>query len=131
MNAGESRRALTPIIGAGRLRPAMNGVASSVTTNDLMGVLVNNSKPFLGLAPSSDAQACADLLSEALELAREGKITSVGIVVCMDGGIGTVMAGKQGADLNIGCDDLKAKIHAAIFVDGNVAAKRSSIMRVR
>jgi uncharacterized protein YaiI (UPF0178 family) len=77
-------------------------------------------------------QACVDLLTDALEEAIAGRISSVAIVVCMDDGIATVMAGKNGTALNIGCDDLKQKIHAAMFIDGNVAApKRSAIVRAR
>ena len=76
-------------------------------------------------------QGCIDLLSDALEEAMKGRITSVAIVVCMDNGIATVMAGKNGGALNIGCDDLKKKIHAAMFEDGNVASKKSNIVRVR
>jgi hypothetical protein len=78
--------------------------------------------PLIGLGkPARRAQqACVDLLSDALEEALKGRITSAAIVVCMDDGIGTVMAGKNGGALNIGCDDLKLKIHAAMFEDGNV-----------
>lgn len=76
-------------------------------------------------------QACADLLADALEEAMRGRIKSVAVVVCMDDGIATVMAGKDGAALNIGCDDLKKKIHAAMFEDGNMARKKSAIVRAR
>ena len=77
-------------------------------------------------------QACVDVLTDALEEAVKGRINSVALVVCMDGGIATVMAGKNGGALNIGCDDLKHKIHAAMFEDGNVAGKkRSQIVRAR
>ena len=43
------------------------------------------------------------------------------------------MAGKNGGALNIGCDNLKRKIHAAMFEDGNVAgkAKKPHILRVK
>jgi hypothetical protein len=75
-------------------------------------------------------QACVDVLTDALEEAIKGRISSVALVVCMDDGIGTTMAGMNGLALNIGCDDLKKKIHEAIFIDGNVASKRkSSILR--
>lgn len=76
-------------------------------------------------------QACVELLADALEEATKGKIKSVAIVVCMDEGMATVMAGKDGAALNIGCDDLKKKIHAAMFEEGNMARKRSAIVRAR
>ena len=82
----------------------------------------------LGL--SADQQSCVDLLSDALEEALKGRISSIAIVVCMDDGIATVMAGKNGGALNVGCDDLKHKIHAAMFVDGNVAGKKASVIRV-
>lgn len=75
-------------------------------------------------------EACIELLSDALEEASKGRISSVAIVVCMDDGLATVMAGHQGAALNIGCDDLKRKIHAAMFEDGNTkSAKKSQILR--
>ena len=74
-------------------------------------------------------RACVDLLEEALEQARDGKIDAVGIVVCMKGGFASVMAGKRAGDLNLGCDDLKRKILDAV-TGGNVA-KPSSILKVR
>ena len=94
---------------------------------------VNGSSGVLRAANTLDdmQQACVDLLSDALEEATKGRINSVAIVVCMDGGIATVMAGRNGGALNIGCDDLKKKIHAAMFEDGNVAQKKSSILQVR
>lgn len=76
-------------------------------------------------------QACVDMLTDALEEAVKGRISSVALVVCMDDGIATVMAGKNGGALNVGCDDLKKKIHAAMFEDGNVAGKRAKILRGR
>lgn len=93
---------------------------------------INGSPPaFASL--TCEQQACVDLLTDALEEAMKGRISSVAIVVCMDDGIATVMAGKNGGALNIGCDDLKRKIHAAMFEDGNVARKKtekSNILRV-
>ena len=93
-----------------------------------------NNHTLIGLGkPSLDPmqQGCVDLLTDALDEALKGRITSLAMVVCMDDGIATVMAGKNGGALNIGCDDLKMKIHAAMFDDGNVAAKRSKIVRAR
>jgi uncharacterized protein YaiI (UPF0178 family) len=91
----------------------------------------NGSSVILPARPPLDEsrQSCIDLLADALDEATKGKIKSVAIVVCMDDGLATVMAGKDGAALNIGCDDLKKKIHAAMFEDGNVGRKRSAIMR--
>ena len=76
-------------------------------------------------------QSCLELLADALEEATKGRITSVALVVCMDEGIATVIAGKNGAALNLGCDDLKKKIHAAMFEDGNMGQKKSSIIRAK
>lgn len=77
-------------------------------------------------------QSCVDVLSDALEEALKGRISSLALVVCMDGGIATVMAGKNGGALNIGCDDLKHKIHASMFEDGNLARRaKPSILKVR
>lgn len=93
---------------------------------------MNNGATIIGARPKLDEyqQNCIDLLSDALENAVAGRISSVAMVVCMDDGIATVMAGKNGSALNIGCDDLKMKIHAAMFDDGNVAGK-SKIVRAR
>jgi hypothetical protein len=74
-------------------------------------------------------QDCVSLLTDALEEAVKGNITSLCMVLCMNEGIATVMAGKNGTALNIGCDDLKHKIHASMFHDGNMARKKSSILR--
>lgn len=93
-----------------------------------------NGSSILSVAPpvlDGMQQACVDLLSDALEEAVKGRISAVAIVVCMDEGIATVMAGKNGAALNIGCDDLKHKIHAAMFDDGNVAGRKAKILRAR
>lgn len=78
-------------------------------------------------------QNCVDVLSEALEVALAGRISSVALVVCMDDGIATVMAGTNGGALNIGCDDLKLKIHAEMFGGNTKAAAKSkpSIIQVR
>jgi hypothetical protein len=72
-------------------------------------------------------QACVDLLEEALGEAKRGMIHTVGIVACMKSGYGSVMAGSQAADLNLGCDSLKKKILAAVEDDGN----RARVARVR
>lgn len=92
-----------------------------------------NGSHIIGSAPvlPPHNQACVDLLTDALEEALKGRISSLALVVCMDDGIATVMAGGNGGALNIGCDDLKRKIHAAMFEDGNVAKKKSNVLRVR
>lgn len=84
-------------------------------------------KPILlSSSPLTDDQlACVDLLSEALEQAKAGVISSVGIAVCMNKGYATVMAGSQAADLNLACDLLKKKILDAVEHAG------SKIMRAK
>ena len=59
---------------------------------------------------SEDQIAVVDVLKEALAQALEGHITSVGIVACMKTGYATEVAGRQAADLNLGCDSLKRRI---------------------
>lgn len=81
---------------------------------------------------TEEQQASVDLLRESLLEAEAGNVTSVGIAVCMKGGFASVMAGYQAADLNLACDDLKAKILAAVTA-GNVRkpVNKSSIIRVK
>jgi hypothetical protein len=78
---------------------------------------------------SESQQACVDLLREALAEAEKGNVTTIGILLCMGNGFASVMAGTQAADLNLGCDDLKFKIHAAV-TEGNVK-RASKIIRAR
>lgn len=94
---------------------------------------VNGTVPLISATPPLDdmRKACVELLADALDEATKGRISSVAIVVCMDDGIATNMAGVNGMALNLGCDDLKKKIHAEIFEGGNVARKKSAIMRAR
>ena len=73
-----------------------------------------NATPRLKLGLTEDQKAVVDLLKEALAQALEGSVTSIGIVVCMKTGYATVMAGRQAADLNLGCDELKRKILIAV-----------------
>ena len=81
-------------------------------------------------APLTENQAaCVELIHQALEMAEEGKVESVCMVVCMPNGWATVMAGARAGDLNLGCDDIKAKILAEV-TGGNVKP-RSNIIKVR
>lgn len=76
-----------------------------------------NAKPHLiGLTPklTEDQKAVIEIAKETLAQALEGQISSIGIVACMKSGYATVMAGRQAADLNMGCDSLKAKILNAV-----------------
>lgn len=65
-------------------------------------------------ALTDDQTAIVALLTETLEQAMEGNFSTIGIVVCMKDGFASVMSGRQAADLNLACDDLKYKIHKAV-----------------
>jgi hypothetical protein len=71
-------------------------------------------KPILipgGAIGLSEAQQnCVDILREALEQAEMGKIYSIGIILCMHEGYAATIGGSKAAELNLGCDSLKAKI---------------------
>ena len=81
----------------------------------------------IGIKPklNEDQVAVVDVCKELLAQALEGQITSVGIVACMGSGYATVMAGRQAADLNLGCDSLKMKILDAVEAAGAQKMKRS------
>ena len=51
-----------------------------------------------------------DMIKELLALCLEGKITTVGIVGCREDGFFSAMRGRQAADLNLACDELKKRI---------------------
>jgi hypothetical protein len=75
--------------------------------------IINHSQPkIIGAKPrlSEDQVAVVELLKEALAQALAGDISSIGIIVCMKNGYAHVMAGRQAADLNLGCDSLKLAI---------------------
>lgn len=80
--------------------------------------------------PLTEDQAyCASLLREALELADAGKVNSLCMVVCMEGGFATVMGGRRGADLHVGCHDIQSKILAEL-TGGNMARKPAAGSRI-
>lgn len=72
-----------------------------------------------------DQIACIDLLKETLAVALEGRIDTIGVVACMEGGYAHVMAGSQAANLNLGCDSLKHAIRDEVE-SGNVRRKAPS-----
>lgn len=84
----------------------------------------------IGQKLDEDQVAIVDLLKEALAQALEGNIKTIGIAVCMESGFATVMAGRDAGSLNLACDDLKYKIHAAV-TEGTEErqTRRSSIIR--
>src|SRR5690242_11999052 len=63
---------------------------------------------------NEDQVAIVDILKETLAQALEGNFTTIGIVVCMEQGFASVMSGRDAGSLNLACDDLKYKIHAAV-----------------
>jgi hypothetical protein len=79
----------------------------------MKGLSVSKSR-IIGAPVSEDQSAIIDLLKETLAQALEGNIKTVGVVACLEGGFATVMAGRQAADLNLGCDELKRKILLAV-----------------
>ena len=75
-----------------------------------------NNVPIIGQAALDEYQvACVDLLKEALAQALEGNVHGLALVLCMNGGWATNIAGNRPGDLNLGCDDLKAKILDAVL----------------
>ncbi len=84
----------------------------------------------IGSKLTEDQIAIVDLLKETLAQALEGNFNTIGIVVCMKDGFASVMSGSQAADLNLACDDLKYKIHAAV-TSGTAerTSRRGSILK--
>ena len=71
-----------------------------------------------------------DMVKELLALCLEGKITTIGIVGCREAGFFSAMRGRQAADLNLACDELKKRILDEVL-DGTTErnTRRSSILR--
>ena len=88
--------------------------------------IMNNKSSLIGITPklTQDQVAVVELLKEALAQALAGEISSIGIVACMKNGYATVMGGRQAADLNMGCDSLKAKILTAVETAGEETIRR-------
>lgn len=71
-----------------------------------------------------------DMVKELLALCLEGQISTIGIVGCKPEGFFVAMRGRQAADLNLACDDLKADILAEVKRGTQErASRRSSIIR--
>ena len=83
-----------------------------------------------GVVLTQDQIEIVDILKETLAQALEGNFKSIGIVVCMADGFASVMCGRQAADLNLACDDLKRKILIAV-TEGTAErqSRQSSILR--
>ena len=74
---------------------------------------------------TEDQKAVIDICKETLAQALEGDITSIGIVACMSTGYGCVMAGRQAADLYLGCGSLQKKILGAVEDEGDRLLNRT------
>lgn len=81
--------------------------------------------------PLTDNQlAVIALLQEALEQAQQGEIHTIGVIACMEGGFGAVMAGSRAGDLHLGCSYLQAKILAAVTdPEANKPAARVKLIK--
>jgi hypothetical protein len=93
-------------------------VMSTLYGTNGAGSKIIGAKPKL----SEDQIAVIELCKETLAQALAGEITSVGIVACMKGGYAHVMAGRQAADLNMGCDSLKLAILETVEKAGSQKA---------
>jgi len=83
---------------------------------------------------TEDQVQIVEILKETLAQALEGRINTIGIIACMDGGFASVMGGSNAGGLNLGCDELKAKILDAVIGSGNKqiqAAIASKIIKPR
>lgn len=89
------------------------------------------SKPrILGAPMGEDQVAIIDALKDALALAIEGKIRTIGVLVCFEEGFASGMAGHDAGALNLACDDLKYKIHKAVTAGSDERqSRRSSIIK--
>lgn len=71
-----------------------------------------------------------DMIKELLAIALEGKITTIGIVGCREEGFFSAMRGRQAADLNLACDELKKRILDEVLdTTTERQTRRSSILR--
>lgn len=89
-------------------------------------------KPTLITPPSpltQDQVDIVDMVKELLALCLEGQITTIGIVGCKQDGFFCAMRGRQAADLNLACDDLKADILAEVKKTSSERQSRRSIIR--
>ncbi len=79
---------------------------------------------------SEDQIDIVDMIKELLALCLEGKISTIGIVGCREDGFFTAMRGRQAADLNLACDELKKRILDEVL-DGTAErqTRRSAILR--
>lgn len=78
---------------------------------------------------SPDQIEIVDMIKELLALCLEGQITTIGIVGCREAGFFSAMRGRQAADLNLACDELKKRILDEVLDTTAERNTRSSILR--
>ena len=83
-----------------------------------------------GSALNQDQIEIVDALKEALAMALEGQIHTMGIVLCLEDGSATLMGGRNAAALNIGVDHLKAKILSATFDAGAKVVEKANVSKI-
>lgn len=76
--------------------------------------LINGGTILRASGLSESQEACVEILEQALDLAREGKIEAVAVVTCMKDGFASASAGRRAGDLHLGCADLQRKILDAV-----------------
>jgi hypothetical protein len=65
-------------------------------------------------ALNPDSQACVDLLEQVLAQAKNGSVTTVGVVACGPVDFGANIAGPNAQGVYLGIGVLRAKIEAAV-----------------
>lgn len=79
---------------------------------------------------TQDQMDIIDMVKELLALCLEGQIMTVGIIGCRQEGFFTAMRGRQAADLNLACDELKSEILAEVKkTSAERNSRRPSIIR--
>ncbi len=98
------------IIGA----PTPRGEDRIRLINDLKEVLADILDSKTAISLSEEEYTIAGMVVETLAEALQGKIKTIAIVACFDDGFASAMMGRQASALNMACDELKAKILAAV-----------------
>ena len=79
---------------------------------------------------SSDQVQIVEILKETLAQALEGKITTIGVIVCFEDGFASVMGGRSAGALNMGCDEMKAKILDMVTRAGSEKVKNAAVSNI-
>lgn len=76
-------------------------------------------------------EACVALLEHVLTDARNGNVTSIGLVICSKNGFRATAAGAQLGDMHLGAASLQHQILELVEGQGAAAARSSRIVRAR